>query len=218
MDFSPIKSNYLKQTLSETLTHYYPLAGKVKDGLSYIDCNDEGVYYVEAKVSYGLKEFLSQPDVQLIQLLTPNNPGPLESMSGNYVILVQHMPDAKLEFPCIVGRIRKAFAKVDNDFIEGIKGNEGYAKINECLKEYAELLHNIDMDNCLVLTSLRKAGIYEVDFGWGKPSWCYFCNPGFKSAVVLMDTRSGDRIEAIVSLSGQAMAIFELVPEPGLEN
>ncbi|KAK2998434.1 hypothetical protein RJ639_023547 [Escallonia herrerae] len=350
---------------------------KLRDDLNYIDCNDEGVYYVEAKVSYGLKEFLSQPDVQLIQLLTPNNPLPLESMSGNYVFLVQvnifdcggiaigtcashkiadgatfsafmnawsrlaacgsleevhnpsfiapslfppnssvlckwpfkeskknesvtrrfvfhgtalaalraqaasishvqyptsveavaaliwscaieaiskvtnkgpkqasifavpvnlrtrmrqvlpkssmgnlvwfafaqHMPDAKLEFPCIVDCIRKVFAKVDNDFIEGIKGKEGYAKVSECLKEYAELLHNIDMDNCLILTSLRKAGITEIDFGWGKPSWYYFCNPGFKNFVFLMDTRSGDGIEALVSLSGQAMAIFERDPK-----
>ncbi|KAK3025076.1 hypothetical protein RJ639_044880 [Escallonia herrerae] len=332
INFSPIKSNYLKHTLSETLTHYYPFAGKVKDDLNYIDCNDEGVYYVEAKVSYSLKEFRCQPDMQLIQLLTPNNPQTLESMSRNYVILVQvnifycggiaigtcashkiadaatfstfmnawsrvaacgslevvqnpsftapslfppnasvlckwpfkasgknesmtrrfvfdgaalaalraqaasiphvryptsveavgaliwgcvieaiskHMPHAKVEFPCMVDCIRKAIAKVDNDFIESIKGNEGYAKVKESLKEYAELLHNIDEDNFLIFSSLRKAGIYEVDFGWGKPTWCYFCNPSLKSAVVLMDTRSGDGIEAIVRLNGQAMAIFE---------
>ncbi|KAK2987336.1 hypothetical protein RJ640_023637 [Escallonia rubra] len=377
INFFPTISNHLKQTLSETLTRYYPFAGKINDDLSYIDCNDEGVYYVEAKVSYGLREFLSQPDVQLIQLLTPNNPRPLESMSGNYVILVQvnifdcggiaigtcashktadgatfgafmnawshfaacgsleevhnpsftapslfppnssvlckwpfktsgknesvtrrfvfhgkalaalraqaasithvqyptsveavaaviwgcaieaiskvtnegpkktsilaipvnlrtrmrpvlpkssignlvwtafaqHMPDAKLEFPCIVDRIKKAFAKVDYDFVETMKGNEGYAKVSECLKEYAELLHNIDEDNCLVLSSLRKVGISEVDFGWGKPSWHYFCNPGFKSFVFLMDTISGDGIEALVSLSGQAMVIFERDPK-----
>ncbi|KAK3025078.1 hypothetical protein RJ639_044882 [Escallonia herrerae] len=373
INFPPIKSNHLKQTLSETLTRYYPFAGKVKDDLNYIDCNDEGVYYVEAKVSYSLKEFLRQPDMQLIQLLTPNNPQTLESMSRNYVILVQvnifdcggiaigacashkiadvatfsafmnawsrvaacgslevvqnpsftapslfppnasvlckwpfkasgknesvtrrfvfdgaalaalraqaasishvryptsveavgaliwgcvieaiskmtneghkqssilaiavnlrtrmqpvlpkssigniiwsafaqHMPHAKVEFPCMVDCIRKAIAKVDNDFIESIKGNEGYAKVKESLKEYAELLHNIDEDNFLIFSSLRKAGIYEVDFGWGKPTWCYFCNPSLKSAVVLMDTRSGDGIEAIVRLNGQAMAIFE---------
>ncbi|KAK3002266.1 hypothetical protein RJ639_020397 [Escallonia herrerae] len=138
-----------------------------------------------------------------------------KSSMGNLVwfAFAQHMPDAKLEFPCIVDCIRKVFAKVDNDFIEGIKGKEGYAKVSECLKEYTELLHNIDMDNCLLLTSLRKAGISEIDFGWGKPSWYYFCNPGFQNLVFLMDTRSGDGIEALVSLSGQAMAIFERDPK-----
>ncbi|KAK3025075.1 hypothetical protein RJ639_044879 [Escallonia herrerae] len=86
-DITPI--NFFPIISSDTLTRYYPFARKVNDDLSYIDCNDEGVYYVETKVSYDLKEFLSQPDVQLIQQLTPNNPRPLESMSGNYVILVQ---------------------------------------------------------------------------------------------------------------------------------
>ncbi|KAK2997835.1 hypothetical protein RJ639_025611 [Escallonia herrerae] len=381
-NFFPIKSNHLKQTLSQTLTRYYPFAGKLRDDLNYIDCNDEGVYYVEAKVSYGLKEFLSQPDVQLIQLLTPNNPLPLESMSGNYVFLVQvnifdcgglaigtcgshkiadgatsiafmnawsrlaacgsleevhnpifiapslfppnssilckwpfkeseknesvtrrfvfhgtalaalraqaasishvqyptsveavaaliwscaieaipkvtnkgpkqasifavpvnlrtrmrqvlpkssmgnliwfafaqHMPDDKLEFPCIVDRIRKVFAKVDSDFIEGIQGKEGYAKVSECLKEYAELLHDIDMDNCLILTSLRKAGITEIDFGWGKPSWYYFCNPGFKNFVFLMDTRSGDGIEALSCYAGEFAVYYRPIGHCSLDD
>ncbi|KAK2987333.1 hypothetical protein RJ640_023634 [Escallonia rubra] len=138
-----------------------------------------------------------------------------KSSIGNLVwtAFAQHMPDAKLEFPCIVDRIKTAFAQVDYDFVKSMKGNEGYAKVSECLKEYAELLHNIDEDNCLVLSSLRKVGISEVNFGWGKPSWYYFCNPGIKSFVFLMDTISGDGIEALVSLSGQAMVIFERDPK-----
>ena len=47
----------LKKSLSEVLTLFYPLAGRVKEKL-YVDCNDEGVHYVEAKAECKLSEFL----------------------------------------------------------------------------------------------------------------------------------------------------------------
>lgn len=43
------RSKLLKWTLSQTLTEFYPLAGKVKDDF-HIDCNDEGVHYIETIV------------------------------------------------------------------------------------------------------------------------------------------------------------------------
>ncbi|KAE8023617.1 hypothetical protein FH972_009292 [Carpinus fangiana] len=54
------QSNRLKKSLSEALTRFYPLAGQVKDSV-YIDCNDEGVYYVEAEAKSQLVEFLQDP-------------------------------------------------------------------------------------------------------------------------------------------------------------
>ncbi|KAM3706135.1 hypothetical protein ACJW30_03G132600 [Castanea mollissima] len=50
----------LKESLSKVLTRFYPLAGRVKEKL-YVDCNDEGVHYVEAKASCKLSEFLEDP-------------------------------------------------------------------------------------------------------------------------------------------------------------
>jgi shikimate O-hydroxycinnamoyltransferase len=49
-----------KKSLSEVLTYFYPLAGRVKEKL-YVDCNDEGVHYVEAKAECKLSEFLEDP-------------------------------------------------------------------------------------------------------------------------------------------------------------
>lgn len=42
-------SNQLKKSLSDALTHYYPLAGRMKNN-SFIDCNDEGIPYTETRV------------------------------------------------------------------------------------------------------------------------------------------------------------------------
>ncbi|KAM5565285.1 hypothetical protein ABKV19_019355 [Rosa sericea] len=66
------RSKLLKQSLSETLTSFYPLAGRIRDNLS-IDCNDEGASYTEAEVeSLNLSEFLNHPDVTCIARSVPS--------------------------------------------------------------------------------------------------------------------------------------------------
>ncbi|GFP96178.1 vinorine synthase [Phtheirospermum japonicum] len=42
------KSQRLKQSLSHTLTSFYPLAGRIQDNLT-IDCNDAGVEFIDAR-------------------------------------------------------------------------------------------------------------------------------------------------------------------------
>ncbi|XP_020970306.1 vinorine synthase-like isoform X2 [Arachis ipaensis] len=46
----PKRLELLKQSLSETLTQFYPLAGRIKDDLS-IDCNDEGAHVTNIQVN-----------------------------------------------------------------------------------------------------------------------------------------------------------------------
>ncbi|XP_059311263.1 acetyl-CoA-benzylalcohol acetyltransferase-like [Lycium ferocissimum] len=62
----------LQKTLAETLTKFYPLAGRFrKDDLS-IYCNDKGVEYVETKVNVDLAEFLNEgPKIELLNNLLP---------------------------------------------------------------------------------------------------------------------------------------------------
>ncbi|GFP86939.1 salutaridinol 7-o-acetyltransferase [Phtheirospermum japonicum] len=51
----------LKQSLSSTLTRFYPLAGRIRDDLS-IDCNDEGVLFIVTKFQKNLSTFLKNPN------------------------------------------------------------------------------------------------------------------------------------------------------------
>jgi shikimate O-hydroxycinnamoyltransferase len=55
------RQDWIKKSLSEALTRFYPLAGRVKDNF-HVDCNDEGVHYVEAKANCSLSEFLEDPN------------------------------------------------------------------------------------------------------------------------------------------------------------
>ncbi|KAI7741100.1 hypothetical protein M8C21_033389 [Ambrosia artemisiifolia] len=82
------RSKHLKESLSETLTRFYPLAGKFKDELQ-IECNDEGISYTEAQVNQTLQDFLAHPDDERVRGLIPESPCNAESSKGNYVLGIQ---------------------------------------------------------------------------------------------------------------------------------
>lgn len=62
------KSNQLKNSLSKTLSRYYPFAGRVRDRVS-IDCNDEGVVLLEARIKCLLSEIIENPKAETLNLL-----------------------------------------------------------------------------------------------------------------------------------------------------
>ncbi|XAR61553.1 Alcohol O-acetyltransferase [Bertholletia excelsa] len=78
----------LKKSLSETLSRFYPLAGKLENDLT-IACNDEGAFYVEAEVNCHLGQFLNRPDLQLIHKFLPSQAGFTGSVAGTPVTNIQ---------------------------------------------------------------------------------------------------------------------------------
>ncbi|XP_048497301.1 vinorine synthase-like [Beta vulgaris subsp. vulgaris] len=55
----PLDITWLKTCLSQTLTRFYPLAGRIKQ--STIDCNDEGIPVFETRVNCPLSTVLNSP-------------------------------------------------------------------------------------------------------------------------------------------------------------
>ncbi|KAJ4845088.1 hypothetical protein Tsubulata_047759 [Turnera subulata] len=74
--------NQLERSLADVLTHFYPLAGRLKDNV-FIDCNDSGIPYVQARVKCYLSHFLeeSKPS-ELNKLLPFELDGAHESLLG----------------------------------------------------------------------------------------------------------------------------------------
>ncbi|KAF3457404.1 hypothetical protein FNV43_RR02061 [Rhamnella rubrinervis] len=60
----------IRKSLSEVLTHFYPLAGRIKSKL-YVDCNDEGAYYVEAEARCQLLDILHNPNAHDMNRFLP---------------------------------------------------------------------------------------------------------------------------------------------------
>ncbi|KAH7836353.1 hypothetical protein Vadar_000228 [Vaccinium darrowii] len=69
-------SQRLKKSLSETLTRFYPLAGRMKTHASIVvDCNDEGAPYSVAQViNRSLTELLQQPECEELAHFIPTIP------------------------------------------------------------------------------------------------------------------------------------------------
>lgn len=82
------KSALLKKSLAQTLSSFYPLAGRFKDELS-IDCNDQGVNYVTTNISCHLIEFLKEPNLESIGQFLPCQPPFKELTAGDYVTNIQ---------------------------------------------------------------------------------------------------------------------------------
>ncbi|RXH91010.1 hypothetical protein DVH24_020033 [Malus domestica] len=118
--------------------------------------------------------------------------------------------------------VREAVSKLDGDFVQSLQrdGTRGLIKFCEPLKEVGETVSRAGADatdgqglDYIGFNSRCNLGLYEADFGWGKPVWV--ASGGAKrgaeeapymNMVLLMDTRSGDGVEAWVCLDEQDMA------------
>ncbi|KAH6819442.1 hypothetical protein C2S51_003045 [Perilla frutescens var. frutescens] len=63
-------SRLLKQSLSKTLTIFYPLGGRIQENSS-VDCNDSGVEFIEARVHTHLSELIQEASMEELKKLQP---------------------------------------------------------------------------------------------------------------------------------------------------
>uniref|UniRef100_A0A516IJJ2 Salutaridinol 7-O-acetyltransferase n=1 Tax=Turnera subulata TaxID=218843 RepID=A0A516IJJ2_9ROSI len=80
------RSHLLKQSLSQALSRYYPLAGRIQ-GDATIDCNDEGIMFLEARIQCELQEILKHPAEQTIKSLFPDDLQYKDSILGSRLVL-----------------------------------------------------------------------------------------------------------------------------------
>ncbi|TQD71883.1 hypothetical protein C1H46_042591 [Malus baccata] len=81
------RSKHLKTSLSETLTHFYPFAGKFQYNDS-IWCNDNGAAFLVALVNCPMSNILDKPDAGMGKQLLPTDVDSTQADMG-YLLLVQ---------------------------------------------------------------------------------------------------------------------------------
>ncbi|XP_047166909.1 stemmadenine O-acetyltransferase-like [Vigna umbellata] len=64
-------SEKLKKSLSDVLTHFYPLAGRVNGNSTFVNCYDEGVPYLEARVKCKVVDVIRKPVPGELNRLVP---------------------------------------------------------------------------------------------------------------------------------------------------
>ncbi|WJX47048.1 shikimate O-hydroxycinnamoyltransferase [Trifolium repens] len=111
----------------------------------------------------------------------------------------------------LIFKIRQGLCEFREVYPKKFGGEEkDLSFIFECLKQDTSLVTKINDDHSWILySSWCRFSMYEVDFGWGKPIWVTTSTCPVKNVIVLMDTRDGDGIEAIVNMNKNDMIMFE---------
>ncbi|MBA0638761.1 hypothetical protein Godav_024807 [Gossypium davidsonii] len=132
---------------------------------------------------------------------------------GNFLCLAAALVTAKeTELDNLVCHLRKEIRKIDADLITALQGDGGLLKYCEYMKEIGKGTNdNIDI---ILFSSWCNFGLYEIDFGWGKPTWVTCATEskseiGMVNTIVLMDTKMGNGVEARVLLEEQHMVMLE---------
>ncbi|KAB2601953.1 vinorine synthase-like [Pyrus ussuriensis x Pyrus communis] len=106
----------------------------------------------------------------------------------------------------MVKQVREELSKIDKDHVKRLqKGGHG-SYINRFIQRLAKPGKPVTLS----YSSLCSFPLYDIDFGWGRPTWVAVPPLPFKNLIVLADTEEAGGIEAYVSLADDdAMTKFE---------
>lgn len=139
-----------------------------------------------------------------------------ENYMGNFIWMASALckNEEEPELQGLVCQLREAIAKLNGDFVNSLQGDEGLLNFLEALK-YERETYTRAADR-IAYSSWCNFGFYEIDFGWGKPIWASVTGPHESSAtallnaILLMDTNTGNGIEAWVCLHEDTMAVLQV--------
>nr|QYZ87525.1 acetyltransferase [Astragalus membranaceus] len=140
-----------------------------------------------------------------------------KSSMGNFVWQTTALMEVIDQFPEIVVKFRELVTNVDSEFVKSLEGEEGFVRSSQVFTQMVEKASSVAAlksgVNYIHFTSWCNLGLYDVDFGWGKPTWvCGITDVGdnfFFNLVLLMDTPSGNGIEAWIFLKEGDMTILQ---------
>lgn len=127
--------------------------------------------------------------------------GLLENVFGNcimssFAVVPGSVSDEDLGLHELIGRLRRSIRKVRDGYITKPMSKESFMK--DFFKLGALLMMG-RLEICC-FTSWRGFPTYELDYGWGKPIWFTTTFRPTRNLVVLVSSKSGDDIEAIITM------------------
>ncbi|KAF3437665.1 hypothetical protein FNV43_RR20421 [Rhamnella rubrinervis] len=156
---------------------------------------------------------------QLVNIRKRIEPPFSENSVGNFVqyfsVEIDNQETKTMELQDLVSLLRKGIEGLDKGEAKRLGGDHGDAAV-EIFKSWKERkdLSIRDDSKLFTCTSALDFGLYEIDFGWGKPIWVSLdSGSSLNNFIMLISTRDGDGVEAWVTLSEEDMAVFELDPE-----
>ncbi|KAK1368098.1 vinorine synthase-like [Heracleum sosnowskyi] len=151
--------------------------------------------------------------IQAVNVRKKTVPPLPDNLFGNIYLLARVQsgegPDRLMGLPGLVDCLSKTVKGVVDTCGKALSlGKEGQTMISEGCYELKKSLSDPNIYFAGAFTSWCKFPLYEVDFGWGKPTWVSIPNFPMKNAVVLIDDKSGEGIEAWVCMDENDMQKF----------
>ncbi|KAH0986357.1 hypothetical protein GBA52_013534 [Prunus armeniaca] len=107
----------------------------------------------------------------------------------------------------MVRRVREALSKVDKDLKTLEHGGE-HLRVMDRLAQSSSTGEVVTSS----YTSLCQFPVYDIDFGWGRPTWVGLPPLPINDIILFLDTKEAGGIEAYVTLSEEVMTKFESDP------
>ncbi|KAL9235708.1 hypothetical protein vseg_010447 [Gypsophila vaccaria] len=103
----------------------------------------------------------------------------------------------------IIESLRESIKKINNDFIQELVSDKNDSRSSSSRMKAAE--KGIDelykqSDNCVFLTNHSKFGVYEANFGMGKPIWACLRSIFSKNSGLVMSTPCGEGVEVWICM------------------
>ncbi|MCL7029338.1 hypothetical protein MKW94_020552 [Papaver nudicaule] len=108
-------------------------------------------------------------------------------------------------YPYLVAEVRDSIKKVNANYVKLAQTTDAQLIAFEAMIQASTSGQAVMLN----FSSWCRFQLYDADFGWGKPTWVSTAALAMKNMVMLMDTSSGDGIEAWVHSSTKDMAEFE---------
>lgn len=121
-------------------------------------------------------------------------------------------PESSLQLPCLVAQLRESIRKIDGEYVKKLQDGDGIYEFLAVFMKANELYMKGETE-LYSFTSWCKLPFYDADFGWGKPIWASPADFPAKNIIGLVDTKSGDGVEAWIALYEAEMARFEREPQ-----
>ncbi|XP_058735892.1 acyltransferase Pun1-like [Vicia villosa] len=188
------------------------LKEKVRNSLNFSPTRVQVVsalIYKRAVTTKGLN-FKIAPFTTVVDVRRRMVPPLSENYVGNIVWFASMCPDKeKMELDELVSKIKQAlseFCEVYPKKFEG-KEEEDLSFISGCLEHLNDGYY--ENHNMYTFSSWCGFPVYDVDFGWGKPTWVTTFGCLMKNVIFMMDARDGEGIEVFVSMKKNDMDKFE---------
>ncbi|KAM2009260.1 hypothetical protein FF1_003831 [Malus domestica] len=164
------------------------------------------------KVDYSIDENMFHGAVYTVNMRSRTDP-PLPRCSfGNFYQIFLTTPvisssgvDDQESCHDMVKQVREEASKIDKDHVKRLQKGEHGSYINRFLQRVARPGTLVPLS----YSSLCRFPLYDIDFGWGRPTWVAVPPLPYMNLICLADTKEAGGIEAYISLPDDAMTKFE---------